>query len=118
MAANQWKTHIDEVRQALLVAQETKALASAIRALDRYEKWGEKWESESDGIIASFEFFITNIDVIPSSYRYAAWIDMPQSHLDEIKKTMRLFEVDVEPMYAEIHQEQVPEQEIAQAALF
>jgi hypothetical protein len=93
---NLWRVESDHVKQALTIAYQTKNLAHAVKERDGLKKWGEKWEQESDELIASFEYFLAG-DVHPA-YRFATWINLPQHHLAEIRQTMLLFGIDVDTL--------------------
>jgi hypothetical protein len=124
--ANLWVTNREQMRNALLVAKETKALVCAIRASHEQgaDSLLDKWESESNALIASFEYFLFG-DVHPA-YRYQAEINGPELHMADIKKIMlNIFDIDIEPLRSQLvvdmPQEEVQKpqvQEPVQTALF
>ena len=127
--ANLWVQNREQVRNALLVAKQAKALCQMIQRMDDSYAvlLAEKWEHDADGIITDFEFFLANSERAPTAYRYQAYIDVPQCHMNQIKYSMqRDCNIDIEPLLAQITIDDVPQevveevqvQEPVQATLF
>jgi len=83
-----WKAKRREAEEALATVRQAKEMACEMKA--RHVAWGEKFEREADALIASFEFFLS-ANPVPSSYRFAAWIDMPGGLVNDIRKVREMF---------------------------
>jgi hypothetical protein len=117
MVANLWVTNREQVRNALLVAKQTKVLVQTLKVQadpNRSSLQGmlDKWDAYSDLVIADYEFFLAAGENVPSVYRYQAEIHYADAHMHKIVHVMQsIFDIDVEPLLAQLVVEDVPVEE-------
>lgn len=88
----QWNTKRPLVELALTKAEQAKAWAQEIAECSpELHTWVTKWEQEADALITSYTFFL-EVSPVPSCYRFAAWIHCAQFLLNDMQKTLTLFD--------------------------